>query len=61
MNRADPFNQFDGCGDGSVDVLANGQVNKHYNQWGGNPRTVTYAQLASKSIPGPGGYDGPSY
>ena len=21
MNRADPFNQFDGCGDGRVDVL----------------------------------------
>jgi Icc protein len=61
MNRSDPFNQFDGCGDGSVDVLAKGQVNKHYNLWDRNPRTVTYAELASDSIPGPGGCAGPSY
>jgi hypothetical protein len=61
MHRADPFNQFDGCGDGSVDVLAKGRVNKHYNLWSRNPRTVTAKQLATNSVPGPGGYDGPSY
>jgi Icc protein len=61
MHRVDPFNQFDGCGDGSVDVLADGHVNKHYNLWGRNPRTVTYAQLASNTIAGARGYDGPSY
>jgi hypothetical protein len=61
MQRADPFNQFDGCGNGTVDVLGGGQVNKHYNLWTRNPRTVTALQLASNAIPGPAGYDGPSY
>jgi 3',5'-cyclic AMP phosphodiesterase CpdA len=61
MARVDPFNQFDGCGDGAVDVLGNGAVNKHYNLWDRNPRTVTYAELAANAVPGPGGYEGPSY
>jgi len=61
MNRADPFDQFDGCGDGSVDVLAGGRVDKHYNLWSQNPRTVTAKQLASGKIPGARGYDGPAY
>jgi len=61
MSRVDPFNQFDGCGDGTVDVLASGQANKNYNFWSRNPRTVTALELASETIPGPGGYDGPSY
>jgi 3',5'-cyclic AMP phosphodiesterase CpdA len=60
MFRPDPFNQFDGCGDGSVDVLASGHVNKHYNLWSRNPRTVSHAELAGKELPG-GGYGGPSY
>ena len=60
MLRADPFNQFDGCGDGSVDVLVKGRVDKHYNPWSRNPREVTAQQLAAKSLPG-GGYQGPSY
>jgi len=30
MNRADPFDQFDGCGDGAVEVLESGLVNKLY-------------------------------
>jgi 3',5'-cyclic AMP phosphodiesterase CpdA len=60
MARVDPFNQFDGCGDGSVDVLAKGVVNKHYNLWDRNPRTVTYAELAAGKLVG-GGHAGPSY
>jgi 3',5'-cyclic AMP phosphodiesterase CpdA len=60
MLRSDPFNQFDGCGDGTVDVLAKGRVDKHYNLWTRNPREVTAAELAGKSLPG-GGYQGPSY
>jgi 3',5'-cyclic AMP phosphodiesterase CpdA len=60
MYRVDPFNQFDGCGSGRVDVLVGGQVNKHYNLWSRNPRTVSHAQLASGPPPD-GGYDGPSY
>ena len=61
MNRVDPFNQFDGCGDGTVDVYASGVVDKNYNLWDRNPRAVRYAELAANSIPGAGGYEGPSY
>jgi len=61
MFRPDPFNQFDGCGDGSVDVLVKGRVDKHYNLWSRNPRVVTAQELAGNPpLPG-GGYQGPSY
>ncbi len=60
MSRVDPFNQFDGCGDGTVDVLAGGRVDKHYNLWTRNPREVTAKQLAAGPPTG-GGYAGPSY
>jgi len=60
MFRPDPFNQFDGCGDGSVDVLVKGRVDKHYNFWSRNPRIVTAKELAGNSLPG-GGNQGPSY
>jgi len=60
MFRPDPFNQFDGCGDGSIDVLVNGRVDKHYNLWSRNPRIVKAQELAGNSLPG-GGYQGPSY
>jgi 3',5'-cyclic AMP phosphodiesterase CpdA len=61
MARVDPFNQLDGCGNGTVDVQASGQVNKNYNLWSRNPRTVAYENLAGNSVPGARGYDGPSY
>ena len=47
MNRADPFSQFDGCGDGRVDVLDGGLVNKLYNLWDRNPVTVRGTYLSS--------------
>jgi Icc protein len=47
MNRADPFSAFDGCGDGRVDVLEAGLVNKLYNLWQRNPVTVRGSYLAS--------------
>jgi predicted MPP superfamily phosphohydrolase len=56
MERADPFDQFDACGDGSVDVLAGGRADKHYNLWDRNPLTVAAAAL-EKGIQG----GGPSY
>ena len=40
MNRADPFSAFDGCGDGQVNVLESGLVDKLYNLWDRNPVTV---------------------
>jgi Icc protein len=45
MNRSDPFDELDGCGDGSVDVLAAGHVDKRYNLWSRNPVTVSAAYL----------------
>jgi 3',5'-cyclic AMP phosphodiesterase CpdA len=47
MNRADPFSQFDGCGDGSVDMLENGLANKLYNLWDRNPVAVRATYLTS--------------
>jgi 3',5'-cyclic AMP phosphodiesterase CpdA len=61
MARVDPFNQFDGCGDGSVEVLKGGRVDKHYNLWSRNPREVTAQELAKNSLAGPRGAKGPSY
>jgi len=60
MIRPDPFNQLDGCGDGTVDVRAGGRVDKRYNLWSQNPREVTASQLAAGNFEG-GGYAGPSY
>ncbi len=61
MLRPDPFNQLDGCGDGTIDVRANGRVDKHYNLWAQSPRTVTAQQIAANQVPGAAGYRGPSY
>jgi hypothetical protein len=47
---------LDACGDGRVDVLANGGVDKQYNLWDRNPRTVAFADL-KRGIQG----GGPSY
>jgi 3',5'-cyclic AMP phosphodiesterase CpdA len=47
MNRADPFSQFDGCGDGTVNVLESGLVDKLYNLWDRNPVTVSASYLRS--------------
>jgi 3',5'-cyclic AMP phosphodiesterase CpdA len=53
MERADPFDQFDGCGDGRVDALKNGRANVTYNLWDRNPVTVDYAGLAKLEGGGP--------
>jgi 3',5'-cyclic AMP phosphodiesterase CpdA len=61
MSRVDPFNQFDGCGDGTVDVLAGGGVDKNYKLWDRNPRSVRHAELTANTLVGPRGGAGPSY
>lgn len=61
MHRSDPFNQFDGCGDGQVAVLKSGRVNKIYNLWDRNPLVVTAQELSTNTIPGPRAYKGPAY
>ena len=55
MARPDPFDPQDGCGDGSIHVLANGLVDKVYNLWNRNPVTVRSSYLSSK-----GGKDKPA-
>ena len=47
MNRSDPFNSMDGCGDGEIRVSANGLVDKVYNFWNRKPILVPAAFLAS--------------
>jgi Icc protein len=56
MDRPNPFDQFDGCGDGSVDVAKLGTVDAHYNLWDRSPITVAHAQLVAGIQGG-----GPSY
>lgn len=48
MNRPDPFNPSDGCGDGQVFVHTDGLVDKVYNLWNRNPMTVSRAYLKSR-------------
>jgi len=48
MNRANPFNPEDGCGDGRVLVHPDGLVDKIYALWNRNPVTVSSAYLASR-------------
>lgn len=47
MSRADPFSQFDGCGDGRVDVASGGLVDKLYRLWERNPVTIRGSFVAS--------------
>ena len=47
MNRPDPFNPQDGCGQGEMLVHADGLVDKVYRLWNRNPVTVTSEYLKS--------------
>ena len=47
MNRPDPFNPGDGCGDGTVRVHPDGLVDKIYALWNRNPMTVSRAYMTS--------------
>ena len=47
MNRPDPFNPNDGCGDGEVQVHKDGLVDKVYNLWNRNPMTVSRNYMVS--------------
>lgn len=47
MNRPDPFNPSDGCGNGEVHVQADGLVDKIYNLWNRKPITITKAYTES--------------
>jgi Icc protein len=47
MSRENPFDVNDGCGDGRIDVLTDGLVNKIYNLWDRNPVSVPASYLKS--------------
>jgi 3',5'-cyclic AMP phosphodiesterase CpdA len=47
MNRPDPFNPNDGCGDGEVHVHPDGLVDKLYRLWNRNPVTVKATYMTS--------------
>jgi 3',5'-cyclic-AMP phosphodiesterase len=47
MNRADPFDQLDGCGNGQFSANADGMVDTIYNLWDRNPVTVRASYLTS--------------
>jgi 3',5'-cyclic AMP phosphodiesterase CpdA len=56
MNRPDPFNPNDGCGDGEVAVHPDGLVDKIYSLWNRNQITVSRAYMstgAKKRTPRP--------
>jgi hypothetical protein len=48
MNRTDPFDELDGCGDGTIDVFKSGRADKNYNLWSRNPVKVGAAYLDSE-------------
>jgi 3',5'-cyclic AMP phosphodiesterase CpdA len=47
MNRPDPFDPNDGCGDGQVNVLPEGLVDKVYNLWNRNPTVISAGYTTS--------------
>lgn len=57
MDRADPFNQFDGTGWGTAATIAKGKIDKTYNLWDRNPMVVSYEKL----LAGKEQVAGPSY
>jgi Icc protein len=54
MNRPNPFNPNDGCGNGEIKVHEDGLVDKVYNLWNRNPVTVARGYTLSwgkESVP----------
>jgi len=47
MDRANPFDPNDACGDGTLNVSADGLVDMVYNLWDRNPMTVSASYLKS--------------
>ncbi len=47
MSRPNPFDMNDGLGDGRIEVLTDGLVNKIYNLWDRNPVSVPASYLKS--------------
>ncbi len=54
MNRADPFDQFDGLGDGTVDVLKSGQRRQALQPVGPQPADRHLRRSSKSGIKGGG-------
>jgi 3',5'-cyclic AMP phosphodiesterase CpdA len=48
MSRANPFDPHDGCGDGRVNISADGLADMVYNLWDRNPVSVPASYLKSQ-------------
>jgi 3',5'-cyclic AMP phosphodiesterase CpdA len=47
MNRPDPFNAFDACGDGQFNMLTSGMVDTLHTLWNRDPVTIRASYLSS--------------
>ncbi|HEX9461297.1 MAG TPA: metallophosphoesterase [Alphaproteobacteria bacterium] len=47
MNRADPFNAFDACGDGQFNMQTSGMVDLLHNLWNRDPVSIRASYLSS--------------
>ena len=63
MDRADPFNQFDACGWGTVALASTGKADTRYNLWDREAMVVSYTDVASGRAPAQPDalHSGPSY
>jgi Icc protein len=50
MNRPDPFDPNDGCGDGMLSVHPDALIDKLYNLWNRNPITISRKYMQSKGV-----------
>lgn len=53
MERADPFNQFDACGVGQVNLSSAGEADKIYNLWDREPLVFRYQEIKKDKLPAP--------
>lgn len=51
MERADPFNQFDACGVGQVNLNSAGEADKIYNFWDREPLVFRYQEIKRNKLP----------
>jgi 3',5'-cyclic AMP phosphodiesterase CpdA len=63
MDRADPFNQFDGCGWGKADFTPEGKADKAYNLWDRESMLVLHKDVEAGTVPEQPDalHSGPSY
>ncbi len=62
MDRAEPFNQFDACGVGRVNINSKGEADKVYDLWDREPMKVSYKMVTGEPPVQPDlHHSGPAY